>query len=94
MCPLSAGVLLWLPLSPGHHRMGGSALAQCYSQLGDCCPDLDQPQLLTACFNTTQTLIHGQLAPTGKTLAAADREETFSFDSIRLVLLCCIDTAT
>lgn len=58
--PLSAGVLLWVPLSPDHHRLGGSALAQCYSQLGDCCPDLEQPALLTACFNTTQTLIHGQ----------------------------------
>lgn len=61
-CPLSAGVLLWVPLSPGHHRLGGSALAQCYSQLGDCSPDLDQPELLTACFNTTQKLIHSQFA--------------------------------
>lgn len=61
LCPLSAGVLLWVPLSPGRHRLGGSALAQCYSQLGDCSPDLDRPELLTACFNTTQMLIHGQL---------------------------------
>lgn len=65
LCSLSAGVLLWVPLSPGRHRLGGSALAQCYSQLGDCSPDLDEPELLTACFNTTQTLIHGQLALTG-----------------------------
>lgn len=55
-------MLLWVPLSPGSHRLGGSALAQCYSQLGDRSPDLDQPQLLTACFNATQTLLHGQQA--------------------------------
>lgn len=73
-CPLSAGVLLWVPLSPGHHRLGGSALAQCYSQLGDCSPDLDQPELLTACFNTTQQLIHGQFAQ-GKHLPATEREK-------------------
>uniref|UniRef100_A0A672ZJ90 Phosphoribosylformylglycinamidine synthase n=1 Tax=Sphaeramia orbicularis TaxID=375764 RepID=A0A672ZJ90_9TELE len=59
------GVLLWVPLSPGHHRLGGSALAQCFSQLGDCSPDLDQPELLTACFNTTQTLIHDHLLSAG-----------------------------
>ncbi|KAG7228952.1 hypothetical protein INR49_008730 [Caranx melampygus] len=63
--PDGKGVLLWLPLSPGRHRLGGSALAQCYSQLGDCSPDLDQPELLTACFNTTQTLIHDGLLSAG-----------------------------
>ncbi|KAI3368319.1 hypothetical protein L3Q82_008027 [Scortum barcoo] len=63
--PDGKGVLLWVPLSPGRHRLGGSALAQCYSQLGDCSPDLDQPQLLTACFNTTQTLIHDRLLSAG-----------------------------
>uniref|UniRef100_I3J3D9 Phosphoribosylformylglycinamidine synthase n=1 Tax=Oreochromis niloticus TaxID=8128 RepID=I3J3D9_ORENI len=61
----SVSVLLWVPLSPGHHRLGGSALAQCYSQLGDCSPDLDQPELLTACFNTTQKLIHDRLLSAG-----------------------------
>lgn len=59
------GVLLWVPLSPGHYRLGGSALAQCYSQLGNCCPDLQQPELLTACFNTTQTLISERLLSAG-----------------------------
>uniref|UniRef100_A0A3Q3VLS9 Phosphoribosylformylglycinamidine synthase n=1 Tax=Mola mola TaxID=94237 RepID=A0A3Q3VLS9_MOLML len=63
--PDGKGVLLWVPLSPGCHRLGGSALAQCYSQLGDCSPDLDQPELLTACFNTTQTLIHDRLLSAG-----------------------------
>ncbi|KAK7888826.1 hypothetical protein WMY93_024386 [Mugilogobius chulae] len=63
--PNGKGVLLWVPLSPNHHRLGGSALAQCYSQLGDCSPDLDQPQLLSACFNTTQTLITDHLLSAG-----------------------------
>lgn len=60
------GVLLWVPVSPGHHRLGGSALAQCYSQLGDVCPDLDRPEFLIACFTTTQKLIEGQSANTFK----------------------------
>uniref|UniRef100_A0A3P8SVX2 Phosphoribosylformylglycinamidine synthase n=1 Tax=Amphiprion percula TaxID=161767 RepID=A0A3P8SVX2_AMPPE len=63
--PDGKGVLLWVPLSPGRHRLGGSALAQCYSQLGDCSPDLDQPQLLTACFSTTQELICDRLLSAG-----------------------------
>uniref|UniRef100_A0A7N6BYI4 Phosphoribosylformylglycinamidine synthase n=1 Tax=Anabas testudineus TaxID=64144 RepID=A0A7N6BYI4_ANATE len=63
--PDGKGMLLWVPLSPGHHRLGGSALAQCYSQLGDCSPDLDKPYLLTSCFNTTQTLIHDRLLSAG-----------------------------
>uniref|UniRef100_A0A672QG19 Phosphoribosylformylglycinamidine synthase n=1 Tax=Sinocyclocheilus grahami TaxID=75366 RepID=A0A672QG19_SINGR len=52
-----SGVLLYVPVSSGKYRLGGSALAQCYGQLGDCSPDLDQPDKLSACFNTTQTLI-------------------------------------
>uniref|UniRef100_A0A3Q3J9P4 Phosphoribosylformylglycinamidine synthase n=1 Tax=Monopterus albus TaxID=43700 RepID=A0A3Q3J9P4_MONAL len=63
--PDAEGILLWVPLSPGRHRLGGSALAQCYSQLGNCSPDLDQPELLTTCFNTTQTLIQDRLLSAG-----------------------------
>ncbi|KAJ0065302.1 hypothetical protein NL108_007017, partial [Boleophthalmus pectinirostris] len=63
--PDGKGMLLWVPLSPNHHRLGGSALAQCYSQLGDCSPDLDHPHLLSACFNTTQTLITDRLLSAG-----------------------------
>jgi phosphoribosylformylglycinamidine synthase len=38
---------LWLiDLVRGRHRLGGSALAQVYGQLGDEPPDLDDPQLL------------------------------------------------
>ncbi|KAG7520508.1 hypothetical protein JOB18_030853 [Solea senegalensis] len=63
--PDGEGVLLWVPLSPGCHRLGGSALAQCYGQLGDCSPDLDQPQLLAACFDTMQSLIQDRLLSAG-----------------------------
>lgn len=44
----------------GRARLGGSALAQCFSQLGDVCPDVDDPQLFKRAFDTTQTLIAGQ----------------------------------
>ncbi|XP_061153862.1 phosphoribosylformylglycinamidine synthase isoform X1 [Syngnathus typhle] len=63
--PDGKGVLLWVPLSPGQHRLGGSALAQCYAQLGNCSPDMDQPQLLAACFNITQSLISDGLLSAG-----------------------------
>ncbi|XP_077463249.1 phosphoribosylformylglycinamidine synthase [Stigmatopora argus] len=63
--PDGKGMLLWVPLSPGQHRLGGSALAQCYAQLGDCSPDMEQPQLLAACFNTIQTLITDRLLSAG-----------------------------
>ncbi|KTG05489.1 hypothetical protein cypCar_00020975 [Cyprinus carpio] len=55
--PDGKGVLLYVPGSSGKYRLGGSALAQCYGQLGDCSPDLDQLDKLSACFNTTQILI-------------------------------------
>lgn len=40
-------------------RLGGSALAQCYKQLGDCPPDLDNPAILESLFNVTQKLLKG-----------------------------------
>uniref|UniRef100_A0A671PCM3 Phosphoribosylformylglycinamidine synthase n=1 Tax=Sinocyclocheilus anshuiensis TaxID=1608454 RepID=A0A671PCM3_9TELE len=63
--PDGKGVLLYVPVSSGKYRLGGSALAQCYGQLGDCSPDLDQPDKLSACFNTTQTLIQDRLLTAG-----------------------------
>lgn len=63
--PDGEGVLLWVPLSPSRARLGGSALAQVYGQLGHVCPDLDHPELLISCFNTTQTLIQDRLLSAG-----------------------------
>ncbi|XP_054263875.1 phosphoribosylformylglycinamidine synthase [Macrosteles quadrilineatus] len=51
-----AGCLVLVDLS-GRARLGGSALAQCYSQLGDTPPDVDDPQLLKRAFACTQKLI-------------------------------------
>ncbi|XP_026146936.1 phosphoribosylformylglycinamidine synthase-like [Carassius auratus] len=63
--PDGKGVLLYVPVSSGKYRLGGSALAQCYGQLGDSSPDLDQPEKLSACFNTTQALIQDRLLTAG-----------------------------
>ncbi|MGB0895505.1 MAG: phosphoribosylformylglycinamidine synthase [Parashewanella sp.] len=49
--------LLLVDLSQGKNRLGGSCLAQVYSQLGDIAPDLNKPELLKHFFNTTQTLV-------------------------------------
>ena len=43
-----------LDLSKGQFRLGGSILAQTLSQLGDTCPDLDNPQDLINFFNFIQ----------------------------------------
>ena len=43
-----------LDLSKGRFRLGGSILAQTLSQLGDSCPDLDNPQDLINFFNFIQ----------------------------------------
>jgi len=52
-----AGIILLVDLSGGKNRLGGTALAQCFKQLGDDVPDLDQPQVLKQAFNATQKLI-------------------------------------
>ena len=52
-------MIVHVNLSPGKYRLGGSALAQCYSQLGDQAPDLDSPHLLAKAFDITQGLIQG-----------------------------------
>src|SRR5262249_47922851 len=49
-------VLLLADLGSGRNRLGGSALAQVYGQLGDCPPDVDEPEKLAAFFDTVQTL--------------------------------------
>ncbi|XP_064357235.1 phosphoribosylformylglycinamidine synthase-like [Dromaius novaehollandiae] len=56
-CPDGQGAVLWVPLNPGRHRLGGSALAQVFSQLGDACPDLEDPEVLAAAFRVTQELL-------------------------------------
>lgn len=57
------GHLLYVPLSPGQHRLGGTALAQCFSQLGEHPPDLDLPENLVRAFHITQGLLKGERGP-------------------------------
>ncbi|HLA75714.1 MAG TPA: phosphoribosylformylglycinamidine synthase [Gammaproteobacteria bacterium] len=49
-------VLMLIDLGRGKNRLGGSALAQVYQQLGNDAPDLDDPQLMLAFFSVIQTL--------------------------------------
>jgi phosphoribosylformylglycinamidine synthase len=49
--------LLLIDLCHGEARLGGSALAQAYQQLGDQCPDVEDVDLLGQVFEAVQTLI-------------------------------------
>jgi phosphoribosylformylglycinamidine synthase len=48
--------LIWIDLGAGRCRLGGSALAQVFGQLGDVAPDLDDPKRLSAFFSVLQQL--------------------------------------
>jgi phosphoribosylformylglycinamidine synthase len=52
-----ASALLLLDLGNGRNRLGCSALAQVFNQVGDATPDLDDPAKLVAFFNAVQTLL-------------------------------------
>ncbi|HUN67490.1 MAG TPA: phosphoribosylformylglycinamidine synthase, partial [Burkholderiales bacterium] len=56
--------LVLVDLGAGRNRLGGSILAQVHSQLGDACPDLDDPARLKAFFAAIQ-----ELGRAGKLLA-------------------------
>lgn len=53
--------LLFIDLADGKHRLGGSALAQVYGQVGDECPDMNDTPLLVRTFNTVQELVASDL---------------------------------
>jgi phosphoribosylformylglycinamidine synthase len=63
-------VLLLLDLGAGKNRLGGSALAQVYGQVGNVAVDLDDASSLKAFFETIQ-----QLNADGKLLAYHDRSD-------------------
>lgn len=63
--PGGRGHLLYVPLSPGQHRLGGTALAQCFSQLGNQPPDLDLPENLVRAFSITQGLLRDRVLCSG-----------------------------
>jgi phosphoribosylformylglycinamidine synthase len=62
--------ILFIDLGNGQNRLGGSALAQVFGQVGDRSPDLDDPQLLTRTFNAVQNLLVD-----GLILAGHDRSD-------------------
>ncbi len=63
-------LLLLVDLGGGRCRLGGSALAQVYGQLGNEAPDLDEPGKLKAFFEVVQTL-----NADGRLLAYHDRSD-------------------
>ncbi|XP_078326512.1 phosphoribosylformylglycinamidine synthase-like isoform X4 [Crassostrea virginica] len=64
-CPENKGCLLLVDLGGGRRRLGGSALTQCYKQLGDLCPDLDEPDIFSKAFNVTQKLFEERRISSG-----------------------------
>ncbi len=62
--------LILIDLGRGRNRLGGSALAQVYNQLGDAVPDVDKPEDLTAFFAVIQ-----ELNAAGRLLAYHDRSD-------------------
>lgn len=53
--------LIFIDLSHGKCRLGGSALAQTYSQVGDDCPDVEDVPLLVRTFKAVQDLVSKNL---------------------------------
>ncbi len=48
---------MFIDLGMGKNRMGGSALAQCYGQIGDESPDVEDAGLLKESFYVMQEFI-------------------------------------
>ncbi len=63
-------VLILIDLAAGKMRLGGSMLAQVTQQIGDCAPDLDDPDRLAAALRALRTL-----ARDGLVLAYHDRSD-------------------
>ncbi|GAB4370520.1 MAG: phosphoribosylformylglycinamidine synthase [Deltaproteobacteria bacterium] len=62
--------LLFIDLSGGRDRLGGSALAQVFGQVGNLSPDVEDPALLARAFRAVQRLIAD-----GLVLAGHDRSD-------------------
>jgi len=57
--------LIYIDIGKGKYRMGGTALAHVYGQLGDESPDLEDPQLLKRTFHLIQKFIADDLILSG-----------------------------
>jgi phosphoribosylformylglycinamidine synthase len=62
--------ILFIDLGGKKNRLGGSALAQVFGQVGDTSPDLDDPELMVRAFNAVQKLVTNRLV-----LAGHDRSD-------------------
>ncbi|WP_087024369.1 phosphoribosylformylglycinamidine synthase [Thaumasiovibrio subtropicus] len=62
--------LVLIDLGNGQNRLGATALAQVYKQLGDKAADVDSPELLKGFFNAVQSLVRD-----GKVIAYHDRSD-------------------
>ncbi len=69
--------LLLIDLGQGKNRMGGSALAQVYKQVGDVAPDVDSAALLKSFFELIQSLNSDNML-----LAYHDRSDGGAFVSL------------
>ncbi len=69
--------LILIDLGAGKNRLGASALAQVYAQVGNDCPDVDDAAQLKAFFTATRTL-----ARDNKILAYHDRSDGGLFATI------------
>jgi phosphoribosylformylglycinamidine synthase len=58
-------VLLFIDLTPGKSRLGGTALAQVLGQLGNESPDMDDPDLVRRSFAAVQEMIEKNLILAG-----------------------------
>ncbi len=68
--PVSDSVLVLIDLGRGSNRLGGSALAQAWAQLGDDVPDIHHPDDLRGLFALVQEWLGG-----GELLAYHDRSD-------------------
>jgi phosphoribosylformylglycinamidine synthase len=59
------GRLLYVDLGCGQHRLGGSALAQTFGQVGDATPDVADAGLLARAFQVVQELLAKRLIAAG-----------------------------
>ncbi|PIX02802.1 phosphoribosylformylglycinamidine synthase [bacterium (Candidatus Gribaldobacteria) CG_4_8_14_3_um_filter_42_11] len=57
--------LIFMDLAEGKRRLGGSALAQAYGQVGDECPDVEDSALLANAFRAIQEMINRDLILSG-----------------------------
>ncbi|KAL3721462.1 hypothetical protein ACJRO7_033890 [Eucalyptus globulus] len=59
------GFLLHIDLAKGKRRLGGSALAHVFDQIGDECPDLEDVSYLKKVFDGVQNLIDDEMISAG-----------------------------